>query len=305
MASHPPDEAITPFTIAIPPSEVQRLRAKLLDTRVPTRDIVHGADNDYGVPFDWITKLYRYYVDEFDWDTAQRGLNEMGPQFVTRIEGLKVHFVHLRSNREGAVPLLLIHGWPATFAEFKHVVRRLAEGEKKGQAFHVVVPSLPGFCWSEHPRTKGWHPARDTARVFHALMTRLGYAGPGTEGYVVQAGDWGQFPARELGSQDRYLGVGGVRAVHLNWCPAPLPSAEDTTEREKGVEGRVKDWLSNHLGYAMIMRSRPQTLGWMIQDNPVGLLVFLGEKYVELYVFPLTPPLHSLFPRPCLVVLPL
>ena len=130
-------------------------------------------------------------------------------------------------------------------------------------------------------------------------MRRLGYAGPsgtttnnnGDEveappGYFVQAGDWGQFPARELGSQPQYTspsdGGKGVLAVHLNWCPAPLPSGDEVTPREKKVEGRVKDWLENHLGYAMIMRSRPQSLGWMLMDNPVGMMTFLGEKYIEL-----------------------
>ncbi|UJO25098.1 Putative epoxide hydrolase [Fulvia fulva] len=137
--------------------------------------------------------------------------------------------------------------------------------------FNVVVPSLPGFCWSDGPKRRGW-TMKDTSRVFHKLMLQLGY-----DKYAVQAGDWGQFVARELGAQYS----DSCRVVHLNYCPGALPQDVAPTDREMKCKAKGEDWRTNHVGYAVLMRTRPQTLGWMLIDNPIGLLAFVGEKYEE------------------------
>jgi pimeloyl-ACP methyl ester carboxylesterase len=170
----------------------------------------------------------------------------------------------------------MVHGWPGTFYEFSDIIPLLTNpgGEGSEQAFNVVFPSLLGFCFSSPPPRKGW-TMKDTARIFDALMLRLGY-----QEYAVQAGDRGQFVARELGAQytDR------CKVIHLNYCPGALPetlSESDLTEREKGAREKGIDWRTQHVGYAVLLRTRPQTVGWMLQDNPVGLLAFVGEKYIE------------------------
>ena len=198
------------------------------------------------------------------------------PHFTTEIEGLNIHFIHQRSTQEDAIPILLIHGWPGSFHEFSEVINPLTSGDQGGPAFHCMVPSLPGFCFSSPPPRRGW-TVKDTARVFHQLMQRLGY-----KQYAVQAGDWGQFVARELGANPAY--ADSVKVVHLNYCPGALPEnlkEEDLTSREIKARDKGVDWRTNHVGYAVLMRTRPHSLGWMLQDNPYGLLAFVGEKYEE------------------------
>lgn len=163
----------------------------------------------------------------------------------------------------------MVHGWPGSFYEFSRVIDPLSNSESH-VPFHCVVPSLPGFCWSSGP-PRGWK-LQDTARVFHKLMQRLGY-----NEFAVQAGDWGHWVGRELGSHY----TDSCKAVHFNFAPAPLPDGVDLTKREAEVQGRVEDWLENHMGYAVMMRTGPHTIGWMLQDNPVGIMVWLGEKYNE------------------------
>jgi pimeloyl-ACP methyl ester carboxylesterase len=178
-----------------------------------------------------------------------------------------IHFTHTRSTNPDAIPLILIHGWPGSFFEFDRVVDNLA------QTFHVVVPNIPGFMWSSPPPRRGW-TLSETARLYNKLMHALGYSA-----YAAQAGDWGMFIARELGS--KY--TSSCKAVHLNFCYVPLPGdVKDITEREKRVEARCDDWLDNHLGYAVCMRSRPHTIGVAFADSPVAIMMWVGEKYLEL-----------------------
>lgn len=260
---------IRPFSISIPQSEVARLFRKLRDTRIPESDIVPGAGTSYGFTTEWATDLYNFWVTKYSWDDAQRQMTRW-PHYTTELEGMTVHFVHQRSKSPHAFPILLVHGWPGSFYEFSQVIDPLSD-EYADVSFHCVVPSLPGFCGSSGP-PKGW-TLQDTARIFHALMLRLGY-----HEYVVQAGDWGHWVGRELGA--RYSDA--CRAIHFNYAPGVLPPGTELTEREKGVQDRRKDWLENHLGYAVLMRTRPHTIGWMMQDNPVAIMVWIGEKYNEL-----------------------
>lgn len=182
------------------------------------------------------------------------------PHYKTRLEGINIHFVHARSPRPDAIPLLMCHGWPGTFWEFSSVWGPLSNPPNPSDpAFHVVVPSLPGFCFSDWPPRAGW-TLQDTARVFDGLMGRLGY---GEGGYMMQGGDWSHWIGRELGSRLQGKGEGegdgkgsGCRLVHFNFAPSPLPEGVELTEREGEVKGRVEDWLEGHMGYAVCMRTR-------------------------------------------------
>jgi pimeloyl-ACP methyl ester carboxylesterase len=231
---------------------------------------------------DWIHYMHQELL-EFDWPSAQEHLNRHA-HFLASVPDeetghtVTIHFTHTRSTSPSAIPLILVHGWPGSVHEFDRVVDALASpSDPSTQAFHVVVPSIPGFLWSSPPPKRGW-TMQDTARVFHKLLLELGY-----EKYVAQAGDWGMFVARELGANPEFNRH--CRAVHLNFSPTPLPAHlknEDLTEREKKVEERCQDWLDEHLGYGVMMRTRPHTLGVSLLDNPLGILLWVGEKYLEL-----------------------
>lgn len=243
--------------------------------RHPTQDVVPNAGEDYGLPTQWALDLTNYWLNEFSWSKTQDEINRF-PQFQTRIEDLDVHFIHQRSPKFDAIPILLVHGWPGSFYEFNEVIEPLCNGGEQGPSFHCIVPSLPGFCFTSTAPRCGW-TQKDTARVFHALMLRLGY-----KQYAVQAGDWGQFVARELGANPAY--ADNCKVIHLNWCPGALPenlSENDLTDREKKARDQGINWRTNHIGYAVLMRTRPHSVGWMLQDNPIGLLAFVGEKYQE------------------------
>lgn len=261
---------IRPFIVDIRPDEVDRLKAKLADTRLPGRSIVPDAGERYGPRYDWAVGLVEAWKT-YDWYAVQDEINAF-PHYLTEIEGIDIHFLHAQSSKKTAIPLLMIHGWPGSFWEFSQVWTKLSNPEKNDdQAFHVVVPSMPGFCWSSWPPRSGW-TLKDNARIFDKLMARLGY-----ERYMVQCGDWGYFVGRELGAQytDR------CKLLHLNFAPSPFPEGLELTQREKAVKARVDDWLENHMGYAVCMRSRPHTIGIALHDNPVGILMWVGEKYNE------------------------
>jgi pimeloyl-ACP methyl ester carboxylesterase len=233
---------------------------------------------------EWIHRLYNTWLTDFNWPTVQNHLNRHS-HFIASIPDNNythsIHFTHTRSPNPNAIPLLLVHGWPGTFYEFDRVVDSFANPSSSSSSpttlttpsFHVIVPSLPGFCWSSPPPRRSW-TLQDTARIFDSLMRSLGYTS-----YVVQGGDWGHFVARELGTS-RYP---ACKAVHLHFAPVPLSeeAQETQTPREKKVEARCQDWYDNHMGYAMCMRTRPHTIGVALQDNPVGILTWVGEKYIE------------------------
>jgi pimeloyl-ACP methyl ester carboxylesterase len=261
-------QEIKPFKVAISDEEVARYYEKIRNTRVPTKDIVPGAGSDYGFTTEWATDLYNVWTSNYDWRDEERAINQFS-HFTTELEDINIHFVHQRSAASTAYPLLLVHGWPGSFHEFNRVITPLTDASAS-IPFHCVVPSLPGFCWSSGP-PRGWK-LQDTARIFHALMIRLGY-----KEYAVQTGDWGHWVGRELGA--KYADA--CKAIHFNFAPAPLPEGVQLTAREAKMRDRVDDWLENHMGYAIMMRTRPHTVGWMLQDNPVGIMVWLGEKYNE------------------------
>ncbi|KAL2817004.1 Alpha/Beta hydrolase protein [Aspergillus cavernicola] len=219
------------------------LSAKLKDTRLPGRSVVPEAGTKY--------------VNAF-------------PHYTTVIEDVQTHFLHARAERKESIPLLMIHRWPGSFWEFSQVWVPLSHPTSpKEAAFDVVVPSMPVFCWSSWPPHAGW-TLKDNARIFDILMKRLGY-----HKYMVQCGDWGQFVGRELDAQY----TDSCKLLHLDFVPSPLPENVEYTEREKAVAARVDDWVENHIGYAVCMRTRPDTIGIALHDSPVGILVWVGEKY--------------------------
>ncbi|KAK6858886.1 epoxide hydrolase [Apiospora arundinis] len=289
---------VSEFDPTIPKEEVERLWRKLKDTRVPETPVVPDAGDDYGPPLDWVQKLFATWRDDFDWEAAQRRISRW-KHYTTTIENLRIHFVHqlaaARPNNQGAplpIPLLLVHGWPGSWYEFSRVIDPLSSpANDDDQAFHVVVASLPGFTWSSGP-PRGW-TLQDTARVFDVLMKRLGY-----QHYAAQAGDWGHWVIRELGANAARYG-GSCKAVHTNMCPAvPSVPREQWTKRERTAQERT-DWFLGtprneaHMGYAIEMRTRPQTIGLALSDSPLGILIWVGEKYYEI----VDPKYHALDDR--------
>ncbi|KAF7195920.1 putative epoxide hydrolase [Pseudocercospora fuligena] len=264
-------EEIKSFKVDIPQAEVDRLKRKLKDTRLPPREIVPDAGSKYGPTYEWCKSLYEAWTNDFDWYEHHDIINS-APHYTTEVENVKIHFVHARSKRSDAIPLIMVHGWPGSFYEFSRVWNRLANPEDESQpAFHVVVPSMPGYGFSSWPPRAGWR-LQDNARIFNTLMHRLNYPK-----YYIQAGDWAHWIGRELGS--KY--TDSCKLIHFNFAPSPLPEGVEYTQRESEVQSRVDDWLENHMGYAICMRTRPHTIGFGFNDNPMGILTWVGEKYNE------------------------
>lgn len=264
---------ICEFDPSVPEAEVERMWRKLKDTRLPKLPIVPDAGDDFGPPLEWVHKLHNKWLNEFDWGTAQRRINSW-KHYTATLEQHRIHFIHepAKKNKESAIPLLLVHGWPGTWFEFSRIIDLLTNPEGDQQAFHVVLPSLPGFAWSSAPQ-RGW-TVQDTARIFDKLMQGLGY-----QTYVTQAGDWGHFVVRELGAK---YGT-SCKAVHTNMCPAlPDVPREEWTDQENAAYAKIEAFLKSHTGYGVEMHTRPQTIGIAIYDNPLGVLMWMGEKYHEL-----------------------
>lgn len=271
---------IHPFDPHIAKPEVDRFYRKLHDSRLPKEPVVPDAGEDYGPPLPWVHKLYKYWSQSYDWNAAQAQISSWH-HFTTQLEDMTIHFVHepAKKNADKAIPILLVHGWPGSWYEFSKCIDPLSNPKSDDeQAFHVVVPSIPGFTWSQGPRKRDW-TLQDTARIFDKLMQRLGY-----NKYVAQGGDWGHWVVRELGAH--YSDT--CKVVHTNMCPSqpPVPEAE-WTEREKTAQKMTDWWLGKpreewHMGYAVEMRTRPQTIGIALSDHPVGIMMWVGEKYHEL-----------------------
>jgi microsomal epoxide hydrolase len=265
---------IEPFRIEVPDAVLDDLRRRLRATRWPdrgTRDPwIEGTDLEY------LRELCRYWADDFDWRGIEARLNQL-PQFVTNIEGQRVHFVHARSPHPDAFPLVVNHGWPGTFAEFTDVVGPLtdpvAHGGDAADAFHVVCPSLPGFGFSGPPREPGWTPHR-IAGATDQLMETLGY-----ERFGAQGGDWGAMVASQLG----LVAPGRVAGIHLNMVIAPPPKGGDPlaglTEEERGRIERMRSAGRDEMGYQQIQGTRPQSVSVGLNDSPAGLAAWIVEKY--------------------------
>jgi pimeloyl-ACP methyl ester carboxylesterase len=283
MTTSPSSDAIRPFRLTVPDADLADLHDRLDRTRWP--DQLPGVGWCYGVPADYLRELVRHWRHGYDWRAAEARLNEW-PQFTTTIDGANVHFAHIRSPEPDATPLLLTHGWPGSIVEFLDVVGPLtdpaAHGGDPADAFHVVVPSIPGFGLSGPTAEPGWEAGR-VADAWAELMRRLGY-----ERFGAQGGDWGAAISRELGRAhpDRVVGV------HLNLLPGAQATEEPTEEElaALGPEERERTlaswrgwqaWSSEGTGYAVLQATRPQTLAYALTDSPVGQLAWIVEKFRE------------------------
>ncbi|MEV6011869.1 epoxide hydrolase family protein [Streptomyces sp. NPDC051976] len=274
---------LRPFRLDIPQRDLDDLHDRLDRTRWP--DELPGVGWAYGIPGGYLRELAHYWRHSYDWRAAEAALNAW-PQFTTEIDGANVHFAHILSPEPGATPLLMTHGWPGSLVEFTNVVGPLtdprAHGGDPADAFHLVLPSIPGFGLSGPTRETGWEFHR-MAAAFAVLMERLGYPR-----YGVQGGDWGAAISREIGRShpDRVIGV------HLNLLPGGAasrePDAEELAalspaERERTLASweRTRSWTAERQGYADLQATRPQTLAYALTDSPVGQLAWIAEKFKE------------------------
>ena len=265
------DEQIHPFRIEVPQADLDDLRARLARTRWP--DQLDGVGWDYGIPLDYVRELADYWRTGYDWRVHERELNGF-PQFTTAIAGQRVHFLHVRSPEPDAVPLIMTHGWPGSVVEFTKVIGPLtdprAHGGDPADAFHLVIPSIPGYGFSGPTREPGWNVAR-IALAWDELMTRLGY-----ERYGAQGGDWGSSISRELGVSV----PGHVIGVHLNMLfTSASPDDPGLTDEDKRRLERSRQFRATGMGYGAIQSTRPQTLAYALTDSPAGQLAWIAEKF--------------------------
>jgi pimeloyl-ACP methyl ester carboxylesterase len=256
---------ITPFRIDVPQADLDDLAARLAATRWP--DEVSGAGTDYGMPLTVVRRLAEHWRTGYDWRAHEARLNEF-PQYTTTIDGQNIHFLHVRSAEPGAVPLLLLHGWPGSVQEFLAMI-----GPLTSSGFHVVVPSLPGYGFSSPVTEPGWDSAR-MAKAFARLMPGLGY-----ERWGVAGGDTGALVGKELG----ILAPDGLIGVHLLQIFAfpsgdPAEMAKLSVADKESLSGSTADFQSK-AGYQAIQQTRPQTLGYGLTDSPAGQLAWNAELW--------------------------
>lgn len=262
---------VTPFRIAVEDDILHDLKSRLRNTRWPEAELVE--DWSQGVPLRWIRDICRYWAEDYDWRSREARLNRFA-QFKAGIDGLGVHFIHVRSPHANAMPLIITHGWPGSVVEFTQVIEPLtnptAHGGDADDAFHLVCPSLPGFAFSDKPRTAGWGVER-IASCWGALMAGLGY-----QRYAAQGGDWGSAVTTALGAQDpaHCLGI----HITLAMGARPVPGEQPTVEEARALAGlkHYRDWDS---GYSKQQSTRPQTLGYGLTDSPAGQAAWILEKF--------------------------
>ncbi len=267
-------EEIVPFEVKVSDEVLEDLRRRLARTRFPQQ--IEGTDWDYGVDGGYIRDLIRYWQDGFDWRKQEALLNGF-PQFTTQIRDQRIHFMHVRSKHEHAIPLLISHGWPGTVVEFLDVIGPLTDPEAHGgraeDAFHVVAPSLPGYGFSEFTKSTGYD-AQVMAENFIELMARLGY-----EKYVAQGGDWGAIITNSIGVLD----AEHLYGIHLNmplaFPPPDGPALTELTEQEQADMADYAHFEQQETGYQKIQGTKPQTLGHALNDSPAGLCAWIAEKF--------------------------
>ena len=266
----PVTPAIEPFEIHVDDLVLDDLGDRLAATRFP--DEIDDSW-DAGIPMGYLRELVEYWRDGYDWRAEEARLNAQA-NFRTEIDGQQIHFVHARSAHDDALPLLLIHGWPGSIVEFLDVIPRLTDPERHGgraaDAFHVVVPSLPGYGFSEPTRTPGWDPTR-IAQAFIELMDRLGYPR-----YAAQGGDWGAQVTTRIGALDPQHCV----AIHLN-MPIAAPPAEPValSAEEEADLAAFRQFQREESAYSLEQGTKPQTVGVALNDSPAGLLAWIVEKF--------------------------
>lgn len=273
MTQQQDKNAIRPFHVNVPEEEITELRRRINATRWPEKETV--TDQSQGTQLATIQELARYWANDYDWRNIEAKINAV-PNFITEIDGLDIHFIHVRSKHEDAMPIIVAHGWPGSIIEQMKLIEPLinptAFGGSASDAFHVVIPSMPGYGYSGKPTTTGWDPTR-IARAYGELMTRLGYTK-----YVAQGGDWGAIVVDFMGVQEPegliglHTSMAGVIPPDVDaalWSGNPLPSGLSDDEK-KACE---QVW-ENKFAYAAMMGTRPQTLTGLV-DSPIGLAAFM------------------------------
>lgn len=263
--------AIKPFRIAISDDILADLKSRLARTRWPEAELVD--DWSQGAPLKWIKEVCAYWADGYDWRAREARLNRFD-QFITEIDGLDIHFLHVRSKEPSALPLIITHGWPGSIVEFQKVIAPLtdpaAHGGNPADAFHVICPSLPGFGFSAKPTSTGWGVDR-IAATWAKLMDRLGYVR-----YGAQGGDWGSAVTTSLGAQDAEH-CAGIH-ITLAFNTAPKVEGEPTAEEQRALAG-LKHYVDLDSGYSKQQSTRPQTLGYGLTDSPSGQAAWILEKF--------------------------
>src|ERR687895_911014 len=254
---------VRPFRIDVPEEELAELRRRILAARWPSKELVE--DRSQGVQLATIQELARYWATDHDWRKVEAKLNAL-PQFTTEIDGVEIHFIHVKSRHENALPLIMTHGWPGSVIELLETVGPLtdptAHGADAQEAFHLVLPSLPGYGFSAEPTEVGWDLGR-TAQAWAELMRRLGYGR-----YVAQGGDVGASVTDAMGRQ----APEGLLGIHMNLLVTVLAGPQPAeSEQERAATDQLATFRESGFGYFLEMATRPQTIGYALLDSPVAL----------------------------------
>lgn len=261
-----------PFKIAVPQSQLDDLRRRLNATRWPDRETV--SDDSQGAQLERVQALVEYWRTRYDWRKTEARLNAY-PQYLMDINGVDIHFIHVRSPHANALPLLMTHGWPGSIIELMKVIEPLTNPTQQGgsasDAFHLILPSLPGYGFSDKPTAPGWD-RHYIAKAWHELMMRLGYSR-----YVAQGGDWGAVVTQAMGHQAPQ----GLVGIHIN-MPAVVPQKlpDVLSAEEQAAMDSLNQFFIKGAGYAQIQMTRPQTLAYALADSPVGQAAWIYEKLV-------------------------
>ena len=270
------ETAIRPFRVSIPEEQVTDLHRRIAATRWPNKELV--ADRSQGVQLATLQELARFWVTDYDWRTCEARLNAL-PQFTTEIDGVDIHFIHVKSRHNEALPLIVTHGWPGSVIELLEVVGPLTDPTSNGgraeDAFDLVLPSLPGYGFSAQPAELGWNPGR-IARAWAQLMERLGYTR-----YVAQGGDVGAAVTNAMGVQ----APRGLLGIHMNLLVtalggAPLPAE---SEQERAARDALATFRTSGIGYLIEQNTRPQTIGYALLDSPVALAAWMLDHDTDSY----------------------
>ena len=268
--------AIRSFRAAFPDEALEDLRRRVTAVRWPTKELI--GDRSQGVQLATIQELARYWMTGYDWGRCEARLNAL-PQFKTEIDGEDIHFIHVKSSHEDAVPLIMTHGWPGSVIELLETVGPLtdpaAHGGRAEDAFHVVLPSIPGYGFSAEPAGVGWDPDR-IAQAWAELMRRLGYAR-----YVAQGGDLGAFVTDKMGRQ----APAGLLGIHLSLLSAALvgPAPAEPSEQERAALAAIATMQTTGYGYFLEQATRPQTIGYALLDSPVALAAWMLDHDTDSY----------------------